>query len=648
MAEHVVDLLAPPSARPLPAVAKAQPLNLGDLLVREGVITALQLASVRERQQAATPPRRLRQVLIEDRITSEQRIRDVVKQHATEYRIGDLLVLLDLITQQQLTECLEAQKGRPGVRIGQIALEKRFVAERELLTALSYQFAVPFIEPDIKLADTDLMRKMSVAYLRRLEAVPVLSDGKSVTMVTGDPTRKETAAELRSLLRVPVELALGPRDAILRTIDEFEQGHRTARPARVQVSGDPSNTDGNAVAIVDHLLKQAIEQGASDIHIEPMTNRIRVRYRIDGELVHKTDLPHSLAPQVASRVKVLCKADLAERRRHQDGRIAFQMGDTTVDMRVSIYITIHGENIVIRVLNKAAGILPMEQLGMLPGLLQRYKEGVLDVPTGVVLFTGPTGSGKTTSLYSSINYCNEAGVKIITVEDPVEYVMDGIIQCSVDAAAGRDFNNTLREVVRQDPHVIVVGEIRDRTTAAIAIEAALTGHKVFATFHTEDSIGSLVRLIDMNIEAFLICSTVVSAIAQRLARRICVHCKVPTSPSAYERRLLLLSDDEASRHTFYKGAGCPACNGTGYKGRVGLYEMLFLDGSIRDMVLTKRPAHEIRHHALASLGLCTLQEDGISKALLGLTTLEEVVWHAPRSSEQRSLDEIYRLAHVAA
>jgi type IV pilus assembly protein PilB len=196
--------------------------------------------------------------------------------------------------------------------------------------------------------------------------------------------------------------------------------------------------------------------------------------------------------------------------------------------------------------------------------------------------------------------------------------------------------------------VIVVGEIRDRTTAAIAIEAALTGHKVFATFHTEDSIGSLVRLIDMNIEAFLICSTVVSAIAQRLARRICVHCKVPTSPSAYERRLLLITDDEASRHTFYKGAGCPACNGTGYKGRVGLYEMLFLDGSIRDMVLTKRPAHEIRHHALASLGLCTLQEDGISKALLGLTTLEEVVWHAPRSSEQRALDEIYRLAHVAA
>jgi type IV pilus assembly protein PilB len=345
---------------------------------------------------------------------------------------------------------------------------------------------------------------------------------------------------------------------------------------------------------------------------------------------------------------VLCKADLAERRRHQDGRIVYTTGETTVDMRVSIFVTIHGENIVIRILNKNAGILPMERLGMLPALLQRYKEAVLDVPTGVVLFTGPTGSGKTTSLYSSVNYCNETGVKIITVEDPVEYVMDGVVQCSVDASAGRDFASTLREVVRQDPDVIVVGEIRDRQTAAIAIEAALTGHKVFATFHTEDSIGSLVRLIDMNIEAFLICSTVVSAVAQRLARRICERCRIATTPSAYELRLLLISDEEAARHTFYKGAGCDACQGSGYRGRIGLYEMLLLDGSIRDMVLSKRAAYEIRHHALQSLGLNTLQEDGIAKALLGLTTLEEVVWHAPRSTEQRPLDELARMAHQHA
>jgi type IV pilus assembly protein PilB len=239
-------------------------------------------------------------------------------------------------------------------------------------------------------------------------------------------------------------------------------------------------------------------------------------------------------------------------------------------------------------------------------------------------------------------------VKIITVEDPVEYVMDGVIQCSIDNACGRDFPNTLREVVRQDPDVIVVGEIRDRATAAIAIEAALTGHKVFATFHTEDSIGSLVRLIDMKIEAFLICSTVVSAIAQRLARRICERCRTPVTPSAYELRLLLISEAEAGNHTFYKGAGCDACHGSGYKGRVGLYEMLLLDGPIRDMVLSKRASYEIKHHASESAGFCTLQEDGISKALLGLTSLEEVVWHTPRGTEQKTLDVLAKLAHATA
>ncbi len=636
-----IDLL-PASVPPPESDTATRPADLGALLVRAGAISERQLRIAVERQRATTPPRKLRQVLIDERMTSDQRIRDVVKARAAEYRIGDLLVLLDLLTPEQLAECLEAQKARPGVRIGEIAREKQVVAERSLLLALSYQFGLPYIEPDMKLVDADLMRRMSAAYLRRLGAVPVCTDGHVVTMVTADPTRTELVGELRVVLRHPVELAVGPSDAILRTIEEFEQLHRTPRAGRAAA---PRPADANAVTIVDHLLTQAIEQRASDVHIEPMANRIRVRYRIDGELVHKTDLPHSLAPQIASRIKVLCKADLAERRRHQDGRMVFPVGDATMDMRVSIYVTIHGENIVIRILNQSAGLVPMERLGMLPALLQRYKEAVLDVPTGVVLFTGPTGSGKTTSLYSSVSYCNETGVKIITVEDPVEYVIDGIVQCSIDPTAGRDFPTTLREVVRQDPDVIVVGEIRDRATAAIAIEAALTGHKVFATFHTEDSIGSLVRLVDMNIEAFLICSTVVSAVAQRLARRICTHCKAPARPTDYEMRLLGLGADEVARHTFYRGRGCAHCNGTGYHGRVGLYEMLLLDGTIREMVLAKRPAHEIRQHALDALGLCTLQEDGVAKALLGVTSLEEVLWHVPRSTAQRSLDDIAHLAH---
>jgi type IV pilus assembly protein PilB len=655
MTAHTEDLLHPlESSQSKPArshtpSAPAAP-DLGALLVAEGVISPEQLDLARQRQRSASNDTRLTRVLIDERITSEQRIRDTVKAKAGHYRIGDLLVLLDLITADQLVEALAEQRKRPGIRLGAVVLERRFVVERHLLQALSYQFGIAYIEPDITIAGVDLMRRMSVAYLRRLEAVPMAGDGTGVTIVTTDPTRPQVAAELRALLRMPVELAIGPRAAIIRTLDEFEELHKSGRtlPSSTAKSPVAASTatapDGGAVAVVEHLLKQAIDQHASDVHIEPMANRIRIRFRIDGELVHRTDLPQALGPQIASRIKVLCKADLAERRRHQDGRMNFTVGNVTADMRVSVYVTIHGENIVIRILHKANGLLPIEKLGMLPALLQKYKESVLDVPTGVVLFTGPTGSGKTTSLYSSIHYCNEAGVKIITVEDPVEYVVDGVIQCSIDAAAGRDFPTTLREVVRQDPDVIVVGEIRDRETASIAIEAALTGHKVFATFHTEDSIGSLVRLIDMNIEAFLICSTVVSAVAQRLARRICSSCRVETPVTAYEMRLLGLTADEVARHKFYRGAGCDACGGTGFRGRVGLYEMLFLDGTIRDMVLTKRPAYEIRRHALQALGLCTLQEDGIAKALLGLTTLEEVIWHVPRSSEQRPLDDIWRIA----
>lgn len=640
-----IDLSTPGfPARIVPAPdAREAPPNLADLLVAEGVITPHQRQTALERQRAATPAVTLTRILIDEHFTSEQRIREAVRKHAHQFRLGDLLVLLDLLTPAQLADCLAEQQRRPHVRIGQIALDKQFVSERRLLQALSYQFGLPYIEPDLHLVDAAVIRRMSLAYLRRAEAVPICTGGNTVVVVASDPTRQELADELRTLLRTPVELAIGPRALILRTLDEIDQ-QRTPRPAKAATEAP----DANVVAIVEHLLRRGIEQGASDIHVEPMANRIRIRYRIDGELVHGTDLPHSLGPQLTSRIKVLCKADLAERRRHQDGRLSFTHGDVAVDMRVSIYVTIHGENVVIRILNKAAGLMPIERLGMLPGLLQRYKEAVLDVPTGVVLFTGPTGSGKTTSLYSSINYCNEAGVKIITVEDPVEYVMDGIVQCTIDTAAGRDFPNTLREVVRQDPDVIVVGEIRDRATAAVAIEAALTGHKVFATFHTEDSIGSLVRLIDMNIEAFLICSTVVSSIAQRLARRLCAACATPTPPSDYEMRLLMLDPNEVREHTFYRGAGCEACHGTGYRGRIGLYEMLLLDGPIRDMVLAKRPAHEIRHHALQTLGLCTLQEDGIAKALLGWTTLEEVIWHVPRSTEQRSLADIARIAHATA
>ena len=604
--------------------------------MNDGVITQRQLDVALERQRSGQVHRKIGQILIDERFTSEQRIHETVKAHGHEYPFGGLLVLLDLLTPEQLDECLAYQKSHHGKRIGEIALIKEFVAERQLLLALSYHFDKSYIEPDFTLIDVSLLRKVSVPYLKTREAIPVFTDGQVATVVTPDPTRTDLVKDFSQTLKMQVELAVGPRDAILQAITDFEHFHRPNR------GGMPG--DDNVVAIVDYLLTRAVRDRASDIHIEPMHNRVRVRYRIDGELVHRTDVPLYLAPKIASRIKVMCNADLAERRKHQGGRILYKMGDESIDMRVSIYVTVHGENIVIRILHKATGVLPIEKLGMLPALLQRYKDSVLEVPTGVVLFTGPTGSGKTTSLYSSINYSNKPGVKIITAEDPVEYLVDGLVQCSIDPAAGRDFEKTLREIVRQDPNVIVVGEIRDRVTAGIAIEAALTGHKVFATFHTEDSIGSLIRLLDMDIETFLISSTVVCVVAQRLARRICPDCKTVYDPTSYEIRTLDLDPEDVKRHVFFKGAGCHKCNKTGYRGRVGLYELLMINGSIREMVLEKKSAHEIRHHALQAVNLYGLQEDGIAKALLGWTTLEQVIRHAPRIAEQRSLDDIFEFA----
>ncbi len=622
--------------------ADKRPPRLGELLVREGVISQRQLDAALSIQAASDPRRKLGQILITERMTSSQRIHDTIKAHGHEYQLGGVLVLLDLLTPEQLDECLAYQKAHPAKRLGEIAVIKEFVGDRQMLLALSYHFDCPYIEPEISLIDLDLLRRIAAPYLRSVEAIPVFSDGKIVTVVTPDPTRHELIKELGASLQMPIELAVGPREVILQAIDDFEKFHG---PSKL---GKGVKTEDNIIAIVDHLLSRAIRDKASDVHIEPMQNRVRVRFRVDGELVHRTDLPGYLGPKLASRVKIMCRCDVAERRRHQGGRIVFEEADEQVDMRVSIFVTVHGENIVIRILNKTTGVMPIEKLGMLPALLQRYKESVLDVPTGVVLFTGPTGSGKTTSLYSSINYSNKPDVKIITVEDPVEYLVDGIVQCSIDPLAGRDFDKTLREMVRQDPNIIVVGEIRDRQTANIAIEVALTGHKVFATFHTEDSIGSLIRLLDMDIETFLISSTVVCVVAQRLARRICSECRTVVTPSVYETRILELSPDDVARHTFYRGAGCHSCNKTGYRGRVGLYELLMINGSIREMVLQKKSAHEIRHHALQAVNLYGLQEDGIAKALLGWTTLEEVIRHTPRITEQRSLDDILDFARQEA
>jgi type IV pilus assembly protein PilB len=358
------------------------------------------------------------------------------------------------------------------------------------------------------------------------------------------------------------------------------------------------------------------------------------------------DVPLDQATSLVGRIKVMAGADIAERRRHQDGRINFETARGHIDLRVSIYATIHGEKIVMRLLNNRDTLLSIKELGMAPRMLEALQRDALDAPSGVVMVTGPTGSGKTTTLYGAVNYLNDAKTSIITAEDPVEYMIDGISQCSINPKINLSYAETLKHIVRQDPDVVVIGEIRDLFSAEVAINAALTGHKVLTTFHTEDSIGGLIRLLNMNIEAFLISSTVVSVVAQRLVRRVCPRCAEDHVLTPGEQSRLGYSAADAVGLTFKRGRGCPACRHVGYSGRLAVFELLVLNELVRDAVLARRTAFEIRRVCLESSGLVTLLEDGIAKAAAGLTSFEEIIRQLPRLNRPRPIGELRRLLGV--
>ncbi|WP_256361004.1 GspE/PulE family protein [Methylomonas koyamae] len=430
--------------------------------------------------------------------------------------------------------------------------------------------------------------------------------------------------------------AVGRYSQIMRFLLNYERNSRSDKAA----VGEQS-----AVSLVNQIFEDAIRQSASDIHIEPLEHKLRIRFRIDGMMVHFRDFPIEMAQALISRIKVMAGADIAEKRRHQDGRVLFEQVATNhvVDMRASFFSTINGEKIVLRLLNRKTELLDIHEVGMAPLMLERFVQDSLDVPTGVVIITGPTGSGKTTTLYSAVDYLNGPEVSIVSAEDPVEYVIDGVAQCSINPKINLTYEETLRHIVRQDPDIIVLGEIRDRFSADTAIQAALTGHKVLTTFHTEDSIGGLLRLLNMEIEAFLISSTVVSVVAQRLLRRVCRHCAEPFQPDpALLRRLNLTADDMVGAH-FMFGKGCDKCRFTGYSGRVCVFELLSMNELVKDAILQRKTSYEIRRVSLETAGLVTLVEDGLVKAAAGMTSLQEVVRNLPRFGKPRPLYELRRL-----
>jgi type IV pilus assembly protein PilB len=608
--------------------------EIAAILVQAGALSPPNLDyALRVRAKLANP-RPLVLVLQDLGMVTPEVLRETLTRNRVKLRLGTLLLELGVIGESDLQAAVALQKESQGRKLGEILVENHFISEDELLKVLSAQLGIVYLDLDKLPVDRALVAPFKAGWCQRNQAFPFRGKDGVLLLAVSDPLVCEPANEATRTLGQSVVTCLVRRHVL-------EQAIRVTKPGPDAHVG--AEAEGVQVVAVQSIIAAAIAHKASDIHIEPMRDRLRIRFRQDGVLVQHADLPIEAARGLTSRIKVLAGADIAERRRHQVGRMVFEHEGASLDLRVSFYSTVHGEKVVMRLLNNRSHLLDINDIGMATRMLQRFRDDVLDVPSGVVLVTGPTGSGKTTTLYGAINYLNNINTSIITAEDPVEYVIDGINQCSINPKISITYEETLRHIVRQDPDVIVIGEIRDRFSADTAIQAALTGHKVLTTFHTEDSIGGLLRLLHMDIEAFLISSTVVSVLAQRLLRRVCPNCRQDHVLTPDEVRRLGYSPKEVSKLTFARGAGCDDCRYLGYRGRVAVFELLILNEPVKDALIQRRTSYEIRRISIESTGLVSLLEDGIYKASEGMTSFEEIIRTLPRLARPRALPELHRL-----
>lgn len=611
--------------------------TIARLLVTEGLISEEQLIYAKRIKVKLVSERSLVEILKELRLLTNQQLNEVLKRQQLSIRLGDLLVELGHIAQSELDAALAIQMENRTQKLGDILVEYGFIDEHRLMEILATKLGYPFVEPVFAEIDRELLAQVPTKMYTQHAFVPIARKDDRVIVAFADPLDLEDHEAVDRVFGRLISPAIGTRQAIREVVDIYLRG--------AQRMAAEEADDTTIIGIVNSLFDDAMQQGVSDIHIEPMKDRLRVRFRRDGVLgVHK-EMNLDLAAPVATRLKVMAEADIAERRRHQDGRILYESTATgmTLDLRVSFYITVHGEKVVLRLMNKKGELLDIDDIGMAPRMLQQFRDDGLSAPSGIIVVTGPTGAGKTTTLYSCVNHLNDLEASIITAEEPVEYVIDGISQCSINPKIGVTFTETLRHIVRQDPDIIVMGEVRDTFSAESAIQASLTGHKVLTTFHTEDTIGGLLRLLNMGVEAFLIASTITCMLAQRLLRRVCPHCAVPYTPTPDEYRRLGYTHGDLAGADLQVGRGCTACRFTGYKGRVGIFELLTLDDAVKEAVLARTTTQEIRRISIESAGLITLMEDGIAKAARGEVALPEVMRRLPRTIKPRPLHELRRL-----
>jgi type II secretory ATPase GspE/PulE/Tfp pilus assembly ATPase PilB-like protein len=542
---------------------------------------------------------------------------------SNEDYLAELLVEAGCATQEQVD-----QAAQSGGSVIEHLLEHTGVTEADIAAVMASNAGMEAIDLEAMSIDPEVASVVSNDIAQRFDVIPVSDDGVYLTVAVADPFDFETMDSLPQVLGRELNFVCAPRKSIKLFLqqfygatDEIEQGMNIAGGTE---GVEDKESDAPIIKLVQHLFADAMKMGASDIHIEPLETSVRIRYRIDGRLVEVDNHPKKLLPAIIARLKVMSGAmSIAEKRLPQDGRIQLKAGDKDIDLRVSSVPSNHGESIVMRILDKSALVLGLNELGFLSDDQAEFEE-LIALPDGIILVTGPTGSGKTTTLYTALSVINRPDKKIITVEDPVEYEMPGINQVMVKADIGMTFAAALRSMLRQAPNIIMIGEIRDAETANIAINAALTGHLVLSTLHTNDAPSAVARLADIGIKRFLIASAVRAVLAQRLTRKLCPICKQPAELTEKQVRALSLDPSRLSESKIMGPVGCEKCRDSGYKGRMGIFELFKIDDEVRHMVNEQLTTGQLRKRA-RELGMRSMREDGIRKVLAGLTSAEEVL-----------------------
>jgi type IV pilus assembly protein PilB len=557
----------------------------------------------------------------------------------TRKKLGEILVSINAVTPAQLTEGLAKQKAA-GKRIGEVLIDMGALKEDDLAKGLARQFSYEYVDPadpkvsaaiDLKSIPDDLVRKHLI--------LPMGKEKNKLRLIIHDPKDLELLDMLRFRLNTEIEPRLAARGRIKMFLEQKGEKPRMAETAAggslmtssidksldksVDTSIDQAAESAPIIKLCSRMIIEAVQGRASDIHIEPMEDRVRLRYRIDGVCIERDNLPKRMQNAVLARFKLMAGMNIAEKRIPQDGRIKMDIDGKQIDFRVSACPAYHGESIVARILRPESVRIGLENIGFEADNLEIFNR-IIRRPNGIFLVTGPTGSGKTTTLYSALDILNRPDKKIITAEDPIEYAFTGINQCQVRESIGLTFAAVLRSMLRQAPNIILVGEIRDKEVAEVAIQAALTGHLVFSTLHTNDAPSAITRLIDMGVKPFLVASSIQAVMGQRLIRMICQKCREPDpNPDPKFLHLVGITPEDRQKHTVYKAIGCEACNGTGYRGRKAIFELMVMNSEIRDLAFRREPVSFIRRAAVAN-GMRSLVEDGKIKILRGLTTPDEV------------------------